>query len=638
MEKLMLPEQLKSWKVGEPVADAGNYPAYNVVKTDEYGAETEGVLTYVCFEGDNYNRDNVDLVNEEAAFVKSVIKLRGVSNYLDAVADNDPSENKISLYLLTNSAVSCRDMLTLKSYTDAEIIDFGLQISDILDKLEQNNILHGNLKPENIFLNSSGRYMLGGFTAFEGSVEDPSFMAPEMRSGKAPDYTTDIYSLGLIMYAMSNGGKLPFENDETDRAAAVQKRLSAQMVTAPQNGTEKLKSVIVIACQPDNRNRWKNAGNIKNALAAIKAELPQTAPAAAVTELEPTDFESNVFEEFTFDGDTPQTEPAKQEPEQPEMNMAKGAAIAAVAAAATAATATALQASDNDKNDETPKESSAAGENAADEPKADAADEAPAEDPLNNSIFDDYVPDRTQVFNARSERKEAEKKDYGAYFDEEPEMQEIKPDPPFAGTSAAAQSKQPDDKEEDAYDPYYDGEYDEDEEPQKANKSFILGVIVIILALLAALAALGVYAWQNDLLPFGNNSTPETTAAPATQTTAAVTTAPVTTVPETTAEPTEEPVTEEPTTIPETTVPYDVYPENVIGFYYDYAEEVLRAQGLEVAYGESVPSSEYDYGFVISMSPTDSTLVKSGSTVTLVLSSGKTGDTESSQTESSQTE
>jgi hypothetical protein len=140
MEKLMLPEQLKSWKVGEPVSDAGNYPAYNVVKTDEYGAETEGVLTYVCFEGDNYNRENVDLVNEEAAFVKSVIKLRGVSNYLDAVADNDPSENKISLYLLTNSAVSCRDMLTLKSYTDAEIIDFGLQISEILDKLEQNKL------------------------------------------------------------------------------------------------------------------------------------------------------------------------------------------------------------------------------------------------------------------------------------------------------------------------------------------------------------------------------------------------------------------------------------------------------------------------------------------------------------------
>lgn len=630
MAKLMLPEQLKAWTVGEPVSDAGSYPAYNVVRTEANGSETEGMLTYVCFEGSNYNSENVDLVNEEAAFVKSVIKLRGVSNYLDAVVENLPSENKISLYLLTNSAVSCRDMLSLKSYTDAEIIDFGLQISDILDKLEQNNILHGNLKPENIFLNSNGRYMLGGFTAFEGNAEDPSFMAPEMHAGKAPDYTTDIYSLGLIMYAMSNSGRLPFENDETDRAAAVQKRLSASMVTAPQYGTEKLKSVIVIACQPDNRNRWKNAGNIKNALAAIKGELPQTPAAEAVTAPEPTDFESNVFEEFAFDEDASQAAPTKQEPVQPEMNMAKGAVIAAAASAA------ALQMANSGEEDDNTKVFVPGGEKEAAAPENEAPENAPAADPLNNSIFDDYVPDRTQVFNARTERREADKKDYGAYFDEEPEMQEIKPAPPFADTVTAAQAEQPPKKEQvEALDPYYDGEYDEDEEPQKANKSFVLGIIVIILALLAALAALGVYAWQNDLLPFGNSSTPETTAAPATQATTAATTAPpATTVPETTAEPTEEPTTEEPTTIPETTVPYDVYPENVIGFYYDYAEEVLQAQGLVVAYGESVPSSEYDYGFIISMTPNDSTLVKSGSTVTLVMSSGKTGgSSSSSQTE-----
>ena len=628
MAKLMLPEQLKSWTVGEPVSDAGSFPAYNVVKTEANGSETEGVLTYVSFEGDNYNSENVDLINEEAAFVKSVIKLRGVSNYLDAVADNRPSENKISLYLLTNSAVSCRDMLSLKSYTDAEIIDFGLQISEILDKLEQNNILHGNLKPENIFLNSSGRYMLGGFTAFEGNTEDPSFMAPEMHDGKAPDYTTDIYSLGLIMYAMSNSGRLPFENDETDRAAAVQKRFSAAMVTAPLYGTEKLKSVIVIACQPDKRNRWKNAGNIKNALAAIKAELPQTAPAGAVTVPESTDFESNVFEEFSFDEDAPQAEPPKQEPEQPEMSMAKGAVIAAAASAA------ALQMANSAENDDKTKVFEPGGEQDTAAAEKGTPEEAPAADPLSNSIFDDYEPDRTQVFNARTERREAEKKDYGAYFDEEPEMQEIKPAPPFADTVAAAQNEQPPQQEQDeTFDPYYDGEYDE-EEPQKANKSFVLGIIVIILALLAALAALGVYAWQNDLLPFVSSSTPETTAAPATQATVGTTAAPATTVPETTAEPTEEPTTEEPTTVPETTVPYDVYPENVIGFYYDYAEEVLQAQGLEVVYGESVPSSEYDYGFIVSMTPNDSTLVKSGSTVTLVMSSGKTGgSSSSSQTE-----
>jgi len=131
------------------------------------------------------------------------------------------------------------------------------------------------------------------------------------------------------------------------------------------------------------------------------------------------------------------------------------------------------------------------------------------------------------------------------------------------------------------------------------------------------------------LVGCGKEDTAPTTEAPTETTTEPTTVAPTTEEPTT-----EEPTTEEPTTVPETTVPYDVYPENVIGFYYDYAEEVLQAQGLEVVYGESVPSSEYDYGFIVSMTPNDSTLVKSGSTVTLVMSSGKTGgSSSSSQTE-----
>ena len=95
MAKLTLPEQLEDWKVLSPVSENGNYPTFSVVKTDSNGSNTNAVLTYVSFEGDSYNSDNIDLVNEEAAFVKSVIKLRGTSNYLDAVADNDPANSRI---------------------------------------------------------------------------------------------------------------------------------------------------------------------------------------------------------------------------------------------------------------------------------------------------------------------------------------------------------------------------------------------------------------------------------------------------------------------------------------------------------------------------------------------------------------
>ena len=656
MSKLKLPEQLKSWKVVSTLSGTSGFPTFSVAKTEFDGTKDTAVLTFVSFEGENYSSANVDLINEEAAFVKSVLKLRGVSNYIDAVVDNAPAKSKISLYLLTTNAKSCVDLFGKKQLSDGEIVDFGLQISEILDKLEQNNILHGNLKPENVFVNPDGSYVLGGFTAFEGTADEPSFLAPEMQSGRQPDYTTDIYSLGLMMYAMSNGGKLPFENENTDRDTATKKRLSLAPVPAPSNGNEKLKSVIVIACQPENKNRWKNAGNIKNALAAIKAELPaqkpETPPAVIVPE--PTAFESNVFEEYAFDEAQPAAPAPKQESEpQPELNMAKGAAIAASAAMKKRAEASAAATKQKKKKpannilktvnaeEQAPRSKSkppvlnAAPSNTA---PSDTAASDSAED-INNRVFDDYELSQTRVFNLRG--NVAENKDYGDYFEDETPKETSKTSAPVEDVPPVAPSKHPASEQK----VFEEGKHSPvpypDAEPTKRNKSFIIGIVIIILALLAALAALGIYAAQNGLLPFGKQNS-DTTAATEPSTQASnVPAAVATTVPVTESEETVEPTTEE--TVPETYLDEDVYPENVVSFYFDYATIVLKEQGLQVAYEYST-STEWEEGFVISMSPDGSEPVKRGSTITLVISSGKVGGSSSNSgysaeyDESSQTE
>lgn len=596
MAKLKLPEQLQVWKVLSTASETGSYPTFNVTKTEFNGSKTNAVLTYVNFEGDSYNSENVDLVNDEANFVKSVMKLRGVSNYLDAVVDNNPAKSRIDFYLLTTDAKPVKETFADKTFGDAEIVDFGLQISEILEKLEQNNILHGNIKPENVFVNENGKYMLGGFTAFEGTADDPAFLAPEMQQGKQPDYTTDIYSLGLMMYTMANGGKLPFEGDTVDRAAAVQQRRSMATIPAPAGGNEKLKSVIVIACQPENKNRWKNAGNIKNALASIKAELPAAAPQTPAVP-ERTEFESNVFEEFAVASAVVPPVMAQPEPQQTDINMAKGAAMAAEAAQ---------------------KQQAAAGGKDVD-----------------SNVFDNYEV-QTRVFN----RQNADNQNYGDFFEDTPAKNEAQAPVAAAKASAApAVNVPPVAPEQNRTLPENNGAYEAEmvyQEPIKRNKSFVIGVIVIIVAALAALAALGIYAAQNGFLPFLNNNQQASTAptVPATTAPAVVTTAPTvpstaapTTVPETTAEPT----TEAPT------YPEESYPENVVGYFYDYATEVLTAQGLTVVY-DYKSSPDYDEGFVISMSPDSSTLLKRGSTVTIVISSGRTsGSSESSSSESSAT-
>lgn len=652
MAKIKLPEQLKAWKVISPVSETSGYPTFKVLKTEFDGSKIPAFLTYVNYEGESYSSDNVDLINEEAAFVKNVLKLRGVSNYIDAVVENNPAKSSISLYLLTADAEPITEsFLKNKQLTDAEIVDFGLQISEILEKLEQNNILHGNLKPENIFVTNKGKFVLGGFTAFEGTADDPSFLAPEMEAGKQPDYTTDIYSLGLIMYTMVNDGKLPFETK--DRASAVRKRFSSTTVPAPSGGSEKLKSVIVIACQPKNKNRWKNAGNIKNALSAIKSELPVREDSAKQMIVpENTEFESNMFEEFTFDETEPAPAPNQDtEPEQLAPVMAKGAAIAAAAAVV----GSALNTEDGEKSDgeaektestEADEDKPEADENAADSKSAETgAEEADAGDgaadgvksdgdntdlnDIDNEIFDDYVV-QGRSHGSRG-TNDNEKKDYGDFFeDDESSVEYIdqeNSEPQQTDISYAATIPA---KKASAANNYSQSEpYKDDREPTKRNKTFIVGIVVIVLAVLVALAGLGVLAAQNGWFPFGGGEdSTDATQADTQGTTAAAQL-------DSTAAPASTEATEA-TKETETQSDEEVVPENVVGYFYDYAVEVLEGQGFKVNYDEREYSDEWDEDFIISMSPDSSAPVKKGTTIKLVRSRGSSSSSRSSYESSSE--
>lgn len=602
MAKLKLPEQLKEWKVLSPVSESQSYPSFNIVKTEFDGTQTAAVLTYVNFEDSDYNGEHVDLINEEAAFVKSLIKLRGVSNYIDAIVNNEPAKNSISLYLVTNDAKPIKKILGNSLPTDNEIVDFGLQISEILDKLEQNNILHGNLKPDNVYITAEGSLLLGGFTAFDSNAADLSYTAPEMAAGDQPDHTTDIYSLGLMMYAMANDGKLPFEDEGVSRSAATEKRLSKATVTAPSHGNEKLKSVIVIACQPENKNRWKNAGNIKNALASIKAELPssQAKPAKKLPVQESTAFESNVFEEFAFDEIENAPAPAKNEKpviEKSAREIAQGAAVAAALA------------SQHLKD---------ASKGKGDNDKTQIASSSDNESEIDNRVFDNYQPE-TKVFKLNdSDQNNSE--NYGDFFEDEPK----------SSAPAATGSGEEETFENGNFFENIPEEEDDDREPAKRGKSFIIGIIVVIAAVTLAVTALVVLAVQNGW--FSSNKSDEkadeTTAAPTAEvittaaTTNAATTAPSTTVAE--------------TTEPETEPPENVTPENVVGYFYDYAVEVLEGQGFTVDYSERKYSDEYDEDYVIAMSPDSSEPAKYGSTIKLVLSRGSEHPKESSDEDSTE--
>ena len=124
------------------------------------------------------------------------------------------------------------DGLTLKEYIKAkgclsfeEIIDAALQICDGLEHAHENNIIHRDIKPQNILLSVDGTLKVADFgiarvlnqntltMAGKDVVGSVHYISPEQARGMHLDKRSDIYSLGVVLYEMATG-KLPYGGSE----------------------------------------------------------------------------------------------------------------------------------------------------------------------------------------------------------------------------------------------------------------------------------------------------------------------------------------------------------------------------------------------------------------------------------------
>ena len=209
-------------------------------------------------------------------------------NEFDAVEEPDHS----AFYLLIRmdllqalTAFRANHLADTPEQADAYAHKVALDICDALRVCHENGICHRDIKPANILYGVTGDFYLGDFgvsqyTAAPDATLTSSgtarYAAPEQLIGRA-DSRSDLYSLGLVLYELTNHWRGPFlpaypaKITAEDRYNAQCKRLAGDALPPPDNCPPALAAVVLKLCAPDPGDRYQTVQEVLDALSPAAA-------------------------------------------------------------------------------------------------------------------------------------------------------------------------------------------------------------------------------------------------------------------------------------------------------------------------------------------------------------------------------
>ena len=150
-----------------------------------------------------------------------------------------------------------------------------LQLTAGMDYVHKHNIVHRDIKPDNLFYMSDGTLKISDFgiaapigtkaesDAVQGTIY---YVAPEALLGAPVAVSNDIYSMGVVFYELLTG-QLPFEGENLEDVAlkALKKKFpepSRVLPTLPKS----IEKIIITACRKRPEERYQTAMEMHDAI------------------------------------------------------------------------------------------------------------------------------------------------------------------------------------------------------------------------------------------------------------------------------------------------------------------------------------------------------------------------------------
>lgn len=209
----------------------------------------------------------------------------------------------IRMELLTALGLYTED----NAITKKDVVRLGIDICNAIKSCQSKNIIHRDIKVENIFVSDEKKFKLGDLgvarevdgTTTGTKIGTENYMAPEVFNGKYNN-SADIYSLGIVMYRLLNDMKMPFYNDDYEEA--YKKRIiDGEPFPKPRFGEDKLLDIVLKACAFNKSDRYSNPDEMISDLLEIQNNIEDMVVLEPLQSSEDRGTLGDIFAKVTMD-------------------------------------------------------------------------------------------------------------------------------------------------------------------------------------------------------------------------------------------------------------------------------------------------------------------------------------------------
>ena len=239
----------------------------------------------------NLNRyDAIKVLNEEFASDKEILeRFKQEANAVAFLSHpnivniyNVGSEGNIHYIVMEYvKGRTLKEIINLKGHlSNEETLNYSYQMARALESAHNSNIIHRDIKPQNIIITKDGLVKVTDFGIAKHSdsatitnsgkiIGSAHYFSPEQARGNMTDRRSDIYSLGITMYEMVTGS-VPFDAESPITIALkhMQENLPSPRKLNPKV-SEGLEKVIMRATEKNPIERYQKIEDMMSDLRAL---------------------------------------------------------------------------------------------------------------------------------------------------------------------------------------------------------------------------------------------------------------------------------------------------------------------------------------------------------------------------------